>query len=327
MSDYFYWLTGDPYFIVEAKNDIVKSICDKNKYLVKDLSEVEDFSSIFSEISREDLFDQKSCIFVFNGAFPDPSKISAIINSLNKDRIFILLEEKPNKKTKFYKEYSKSISDFPLVIVDGRVDKAAQDYARKVIKRFTNWKGSNELFEAIFEYSGYSYGIVINDIKKIRILFETEKDLSFEDAKEHLFGTGKPDVNKFIDCMKNGNVKESLDLLDKMEESSTLEENAMLVMYSLMNFYKFIQACIFAKESGLSQREDIAKKAAPILLIDDWAQVSNRMYFHMDHINRLSSDNVFVCIRAITMSMSDWVDGKCSKHLIMKKLLMTICSQ
>lgn len=323
MADNFYWITGDPYFIVQAKNDLIKGICSKEEYEVKNISDLETISDIVAEVSGNSLFDSQKSIFVFNGELPDSGKGKAIIDSLG-ENIFFLLEEKPNKKTKFYKEFKDEIQDFPVVINNNRIDMSAQSKARNVIKFYSKWNGTNELFEAIFEYSGYSYGITINEIEKIRIMFGSEENVNFNQIKDILFGTGRPDSQKFVDLIKDGKKAESLNYLNFLVEEGFLDEIGMYVFYTLMSNYKFIQACVFARSEGAKTKDKIAELAAPLLGEEDPYKVSNRLYYYMDLVQKTNPEEISKKIRAVGLAMRDWLAGKQDRVLVMKKLVISV---
>lgn len=324
MSDNFYWITGDRYFIVEAKNNLVKGILSgSDEYEVQDLSDLETMSEIVGAVSDQGLFGSEKKIYVFNGVLPEAGKGKAIIDALG-DNIFFLLEEKPNKKTKFYKEFKDDIDEFPVVVADGSVDKNAQTLARKMIKMATDWKGSNELFESVFEFSGYSYGITINEIEKIRVMYGSEENVSFDQVKDLLFGTGSPDAQKFVEYIKDCKTVDALDYLNHLVADGFLDEVGMFVFYSLMNNFKFIQACVFAKAEGAKSKEQIAELAAPMLGIDDTYRVSNRLYYYMDLVEKSTPEEISKKVRTVGLAMRDWLAGKQDRALVMKKLVISV---
>lgn len=324
MDDNFYWITGDPYFIVEAKNNAVQALCSKDEFEIKNISDLETISDIVGEVSGNALFGSEKTIFVFNGELPDAGKGQAIVDSLG-ENIFFLLEEKPNKKTNFYKQYKADIVEFPIVVSNGRVDRNAQSKARSTIRGFVRWKGTNELFEAIFEYSGYSYGVTINEIEKIRIMFGSEENVSFDQVKDSLFGTGSPDGQKFVDLIKDEKKSEALDYLNTLIQEDFLDEIGMFVFYTLMSNYKFIQACVFARSQGAKSKDKIAELAAPLLGEDDPHKTSNRLYYYMDLVEKTNPEEISKRVRAVGLAMRDWLAGKQDRGLIMKKLVISVC--
>lgn len=324
-----YWLTGDRYACLYAKDVYIGRHKKEKPYAVRYIDDVETANEFCQKINAQELFGPTNFIYVYDGSIPEPVKTTEFIEALPDNKILIVIEERPNKITKFYKKFSDKIKEFPMIKNDqGYVDRKNIDQAKKIIKVMAGWDGPDEIFDIILFESDYDYGRTVNEIQKLKVYLGEKQDWSIESISPILSRSELPDIERFKDSLNEKNVQVSMETINEIVDGSDIDANGMLVLSALIENFTFLFYARLAIEQNCDNdfkiSEFIADNCIKKGYRTDPSIISKRLFFYKKYLNNYTSKKITYILGRLSNAIDMFILKECSNHHIFNRLVWDI---
>ena len=250
--NHVYIFTGEE---IEVQRIYINHIAERSKTSIQRIDSID---SILDTLKRKSLLNRNLCVVVRDDkSFMQDEKLQDTIKSIIGDNILILIYTNLDKRTKFYKKYSKDIVDFELLS-----EQLLVKYIQKEIP--LSLKNCKKLIEVCES----NYGRIlleIDKIKKYTFAYYNGHELKvgcYDKSFITLLDDGtiyqppKDAVFDFVDAVLRRQVNRAFDLL---EQSYAVGEATMVLLTVLYNNTRQVlqvQSCEstdIVKSTGLTQ--------------------------------------------------------------------------
>lgn len=308
-----YLLYGIEKLLIENE---VKKIIDSynvNKdNIIKYNLENTSINLIIDDAETYSMFDDQKIIiiensYIFTGKKGIEQNIELLENYLNNYNpntilIFTIINEKLDERKKIVKQINKV----------GQVKNLVSNDIRLFIKNsFEEYKISNTDINLLIERVGNNLSILNNEIEKIKIYKDNDKQINTNDIIELTTKSVDTDIFKFIDNIIN---KNKSDVLETYDELIKLGEEPIKIIVMLANQFRLMYQVKGLTKKGYSEK-DIAK----LLDIHPY-----RVKLSLGKSKSFSDDKLLDILKQLANLDSDIKKGKIDKYLGLELFILNL---
>ncbi len=247
MSENIWWVSGDRFLATTKKEYVIAGLNKNKSWTVKDISDIEDSNDLAKIVCPTDLFDINPTVYIYEGkTLPDADLCFSIIENSDEDKAFIIITKTVDNRTKFTKLFKKYLTEFlPVRDSLGFINDKLLEIGMQRCKKLSNWKGSEDVFNAIMENSEHDYGCIINEIEKLRIYsLKSDEDISIEDFNK-IGCIRESQYTDLLNSIKERDLLKSMNIITEMEEEG-VDRNAWIpALYLILESFDLFMFCKF----------------------------------------------------------------------------------
>jgi len=321
-----YWLCGDRFICIERKNEIIGAIEEESQTTVYDITGL-DANGIYASINEGSVFDKSRQIFIHDGQIPDIKKLTGIVSAIPDGKTLIIIDSSHSsvsstvdRRTVMYKKFKSNLELFePVLQKTGFPSKKLIPQGKDLIKRFSNWKGSDSTLTKIFRMCGYDYGSTVQEIRKIRIFVNS--DTRAMDAIGIVSGNQLSATENIVDAIFDGDLERSLEETYQIFINDDYDDGFMSFTGGILESLAFVAHCRMAKDRGYEDPEKIGEYVSEIWSKNgrpvDAMSVKKRLYFYKKRVDEVKLDQIFLAIKEGWESVNKYTSGvnRNAKHL------------
>lgn len=299
-----YLLYGTEKLLIEQEtNKIINTYNINIENIIKYNLENTSIGIVIEDAETYSMFDDKKIIivensFIFTGKKVIEQNIEVLENYLNNYNpdtilIFTIITEKLDERKKIVKQINKI----------GQVKNLVSNDIRLFVKNnFGDYKISNSDIDLLLERVGNNLSILNNEINKIKIYKNDNKQITTNDILELTSKSVDTDIFKFIDNIINKNKSKVLETYDELIK---LGEEPIKIIVMLANQFRLMYQVKGLTKKGYSEK-DIAK----ILDIHPY-----RVKLSLGKSKNFSDDNLLKILKQLADLDSDIKKGNIDKYL------------
>ena len=325
----FFWLIGDRFACLDAKNRIIKKLRLSSPWGIRLLEPCDTANEFCLKISENEFFGEDNLIYVCLDPIPEPNKTTDFINNLPEHKCLILIEEKVDRRTKMFKKLGSLIKEFPI-IKDSRgiIQKKLIPNAKKIVKSISDWKGPEDIFDKIFHQCDYDYGKTVNEIEKIKIYLNSDSINLADNIDEILSIKETPDIDLFIEALNRKEKKQAFFYCEKMLNNPSIEDNLILIISALIENYMFLFHYRSALDQKITNDKQIGEYISNIWYKNgrpvDPVSTSNRLYFYKEIIRRMSIDYIANAMLLLGWAFEEAILKNVSHRQVLRRITYKI---
>ena len=299
-----YLLYGTEKLLIEQEtNKIINTYNINIENIIKYNLENTSIGIVIEDAETYSMFDDKKIIivensFIFTGKKVIEQNIEVLENYLNNYNpdtilIFTIITEKLDERKKIVKQINKI----------GQVKNLVSNDIRLFVKNnFGDYKISNSDIDLLLERVVNNLSILNNEINKIKIYKNDNKQITTNDILELTSKSVDTDIFKFIDNIINKNKSKVLETYDELIK---LGEEPIKIIVMLANQFRLMYQVKGLTKKGYSEK-DIAK----ILDIHPY-----RVKLSLGKSKNFSDDNLLKILKQLADLDSDIKKGNIDKYL------------